>query len=496
MTPGRAGSGRLRTDAAEPGGVEFDLAYLAAIIESSHDAIVSKSLDGIITSWNAGAERLFGYKAAEVVGLPINFLFPEGREAEEVEILRRLGRGEKVDHFESIRLTRDGRLIEVSLTISPIRDRSGNIIGISKIARDITARKQAERLHRAAEVALRKRECEFETLTENSPLIIARFDPDMRHVYVNRAVEDATGLPRGAFLGRTNRELGMPADLCDYWEGRLRSAIAGRVQTDCEFSFLTPSGRASFHSRLVPEFDPEGRVTSVLAVSEDVTERKALQAELLSIAEREQGRIGRDLHDDVGQELTGVGLMAETLAEALDEAGSPEAPLAARICERLGHARRKVQAMVRVLIPVEVDALGLEGALRELSAKIGPQLGIEFDCRCEVRPTIDDDRMATQLYRIAQEAVANAVRHGQARRVVIALRGDGAEVTLEVRDDGVGIGDESRDGGGMGLKILRYRAGLLGATLEVGPAEGGGTRVACRVERRHHDAGTPRSAEK
>jgi PAS domain S-box-containing protein len=126
---------------------ELASARLAAIVESSDDAIVSKNLDGIITSWNVGAKRLFGYSADEVVGKPITILIPEDRLDEELDILARLHRGERVDHFETVRRRKDGSLADFSLTISPIRNSDGRIIGASKIARDITERKAAERLH-------------------------------------------------------------------------------------------------------------------------------------------------------------------------------------------------------------------------------------------------------------------------------------------------------------------------------------------------------------
>ena len=133
---------------------EDALAHLAAIVESSDDAILSKNLDGIIQSCNAAAERIFGYSAAELVGRPIGILIPPERRDEETEILDRLRRGERIDHYETVRLAKDGRAIEVSLTISPIRAASGAIIGASKIARDITDRKKTElALRRAQQVA-------------------------------------------------------------------------------------------------------------------------------------------------------------------------------------------------------------------------------------------------------------------------------------------------------------------------------------------------------
>ena len=126
---------------------------LAAIVESSDDAIISKSLDGIILTWNAGAERLFGYRADEAVGRSITMLLPPERVEEEAGILTRLRAGEHIEHFESVRMTKDGRLIDVSLSISPVRDEAGRIIGASKVARDITRQKRAARELQAAKAA-------------------------------------------------------------------------------------------------------------------------------------------------------------------------------------------------------------------------------------------------------------------------------------------------------------------------------------------------------
>lgn len=131
-------------------------AHLAAIVESSEDAIISKTLEGIIRSWNAGAERIFGWSAAEAIGRPVTLIIPPERHQEERHILDTLKRGERIEHFETTRVSKDGRYIEISLTVSPVRNAAGAVIGASKIARDITARKRAERLLQEREEALRE----------------------------------------------------------------------------------------------------------------------------------------------------------------------------------------------------------------------------------------------------------------------------------------------------------------------------------------------------
>ena len=142
-------------------------AFLAAIVDSSDDAIVSKDLDGIVQTWNRGAERIFGYTAAEMVGRPIVILFPEGCEHEEVEILRTIRRGGRVDHFETVRQRKDRRLIDVSVTISPIRNGAGEIVGVSKVARDVTdattVRREREREGAEMERRVQERTAELQT---------------------------------------------------------------------------------------------------------------------------------------------------------------------------------------------------------------------------------------------------------------------------------------------------------------------------------------------
>src|SRR5262249_30645162 len=128
---------------------------LGAIVESSQDAIISKTLQGRILTWNTGAERLFGYTPHEAVGQLITLIIPPDRHDEERLILERLGRGERIEHYETVRMAKNGRRIDISLTISPLRDRTGRIVGASKVARDITVRKQAEEAMRRSEAQFR-----------------------------------------------------------------------------------------------------------------------------------------------------------------------------------------------------------------------------------------------------------------------------------------------------------------------------------------------------
>jgi PAS domain S-box-containing protein len=153
---------------------------LAAIIESSDDAIVSKSLQGIIRTWNKGAERIFGWRAEEVIGKAINIIIPPDRQGEEPQILARLGRGERVDHFETVRMTKEGRLIDVSVTISPIRDAAGHIVGASKIARDISLQKEFQRELKGAKEAADQARAEAERVSLMKDEFLATLSHELR----------------------------------------------------------------------------------------------------------------------------------------------------------------------------------------------------------------------------------------------------------------------------------------------------------------------------
>ncbi|HXI99912.1 MAG TPA: PAS domain S-box protein [Micropepsaceae bacterium] len=166
---------------------------LAAIVESSDDAIIGKDLNGIITSWNEGARRIFGYEAAEIIGQPVTTLIPPDHHNEEPSILARVRRGERVDHYETIRRRKDGSLIDISLTISPVKNAQGHIVGASKIARDITGRKRAERL-------LQRQTLRLERLNHVAKMIARDLDLDRTVQTVTDIATELTGAKFGAFF--------------------------------------------------------------------------------------------------------------------------------------------------------------------------------------------------------------------------------------------------------------------------------------------------------
>lgn len=255
-------------------------ARLAAIVESSDDAIISKTLDGIIRTWNKGAARMFGYTAAEAEGKPITMLIPPDRLNEETVILDKLRRGERIEHYETVRMRKDGSRLEVSLSVSPIADSSGTIIGASKIARDITMRKRTEE-------ALRESEARLRAVVAATPDCVTIVSPEGMTLFVNSAglsmIECETIIPG---RGDCMHDLIAPEHRREWLERHAR--VCGGEKLDWQFEIIGLAGtRRWVETHAVPLLLPDGR-TGHLAVVREITARKGAEAERDQLLESER----------------------------------------------------------------------------------------------------------------------------------------------------------------------------------------------------------------
>jgi PAS domain S-box-containing protein len=217
---------RMAADITDSMRAEEIRAQYVAIVESSNDAIIAKNLDGVISAWNAAAERMFGYTEYEALGQPIKLIIPPDLYEEENGLVRRLRAGERIERCETVRITKAGNRIDVSLTISPLRDSTGRIVGCSKIARDITEAKQAEAALRQseqrAEEALRESEERFRLIANTAPVMIWMSGADREITFLNQIWLDYTGRPLETTLGRQQADVLHPdeAERCRevYWK--------------------------------------------------------------------------------------------------------------------------------------------------------------------------------------------------------------------------------------------------------------------------------------
>ncbi|MGZ5053925.1 MAG: PAS domain S-box protein [Methylobacter sp.] len=260
----------ISTDITERKRLESVAKHYEAIIQSSEDAIISKSLDGIVTSWNPGAEAMFGYSAEEMIGKSMNILFPTDRQDEENIILERLKRGEKVEPFETVRLCKDGKEINVSVTISQIRSGSGEIIGASKIARDITERKRQE-------AALQESEERFRSTFDAAAIGMALVSLEGRFMQVNAALCQIVGYTEAELTQKTFQDITHPDDL-ETDLTLMSELLAGTRQSyQMEKRYLKKGGRVIWILLSGSAVrDSAGRVLYFVGQIQDINERKIL----------------------------------------------------------------------------------------------------------------------------------------------------------------------------------------------------------------------------
>ena len=221
----------------------------------------------------------------------------------------------------------------------------------------------------------------------------------------------------------------------------------------------------------------EGRMFT--GIVRDVTERRRMEQEILDISAAEQRRIGQDLHDGLCQQLAGVAFATEVLSRKLSARAAPEAASVGQIAVMVDHAITQARDLARGLQPVTLESDGLTSALKQLAGKVTDMFRVSCLFWCDHAVLVHDNAVATHLFRVAQEAVSNAIRHGKAKRIVVDLAIAGGELCLTVTDDGVGIAQTAGDGKGMGIQTMSYRAKMIGGTLTVRPGTKGGTVVTC-----------------
>jgi PAS domain S-box-containing protein len=453
-------------------------ATFAAIVENSSDAIIGQKLDGTIVTWNKGAEQIFGYTSEEACGRPVSILAPPERIDETTRIVQAIRRGEMVQPFETERVRKDGSRIQISLAVSPIRDATGRIVGASRISRDITQRKQMER-------ALRESEARARGILDTAVDAIITIDSFGIIESFNKAAEQLFGYRPAEVIGQNVRCL-MPEPYRGQHDGYIRNYLqtgqARIIGIGREVVALRKDGTSFPADLAVSEVRLGDRRRLFTGIVRDVSERKRLEQEILEISDREKRRIGQDLHDSLGQLLTGIGFKSKSLENKLaaKAEGGPEAEGARQIAALVRQAISQARGLARGLQPVDPKPTGLMSALQELSISIQDLFRVSCVFNCPHPVEVNDPAAATHLYRIAQEACHNAMKHGQAGQIIIELLRTNDHVTLSVRDDGAGFSQLPSASKGMGLQIMRYRAAMLGGSIAIRPNEPRGCMITCQ----------------
>ena len=453
---------------------EVDVDLLAKAVDAANNAIVIADLrepDAPLVYANDWFLEFTGYAMDEVAGRNCRFLqvrdgerddAGDGQEAALDEIRRAIRRAEPVGGVVLRNYTKDGRLFYNELYLTPIRGEDGEVTHMIGVQNDVTPRIEAQRE--------REREAErlrglFGSTTVPLGLLERRPDGALVHVLRNEAAEaelvladddraevDATGETWDAVATAVERS-GAPVRFDVARDGRTFEVLLSPVAPDA------PGAPARF-----------------LYVALDVTDGREATEDLLHVSNRQLRRIAQDVHDGVGQLLVGASMMATALAA--DLADGPHGDEAGRLRALVLRSVARLRSFALGLDPVDLDRIGPGEALARLAADAQDVLNVEVTVEDQTDGVALSDEVTLDVYRVAQEALTNAVRHGHARsvRVVLDRAGDGG-LLLSVQDDGRGISDGAADGDGMGLRTMRARARRHGGTLDVRRMDAGGTRV-------------------
>lgn len=430
-------------DVGERRRMERAALLLSAIVDSSDDAIISKDLTGIITSWNKGAERLFGYTADETIGRSVLIIIPPDRFHEEPKILDQLRRGQKVDHFETIRRRKDGTLVDISLTISPIRDAHGKIIGASKIARDITSRKRVE-------AALKESETRFRQLADSMPQMVWTARPDGQVDYYNERWYRFIGLGRPTLEGGSWEPLLHPDDLesCrNAWRECIRNGEPFAVES--RFWDRAEDRWRWFMGRAIPVRETLSDIEKWFGTWTDIDIQKRVEEEFRCV-NRDLEQFAFSASHDLQEPIRNISIYSQLLELRYRNQFDGEA---LEFLRYMREGAKRMETLVRDLLSYtqigkleatceETDAnKALSMALADLGQAVSGA-----NITSESLPTVSIH--AAHLQQLFQNLIGNALKYHKPNTppvIHVAAEQQNKQWIFSIRDNGIGIAPEYQE---------------------------------------------------
>ena len=420
-------------------------------------------------------EKTLGFSQREWLEDPVRWyqqIHPGDKDRWSIEAAQMFLSGQPLKSAYRV-MSRDGRVIWFHCEAKMIRRSDGSPWFIHGVAFDITELKLTE-------AALEEERNVLSAILDTVGALVVVLDPRGRIVQFNRTAEQTSGCTFAEVQGRRLWELFQVAADSERFRAMFEQLTSGAPVQDYESHWVTRDRVRRLISWSATVLASAGAgVRYVIATGIDITERKRLEQAILEVSGSEQRRIGQDLHDGLGQHLTGIAFMGKALEQKLADRSLPETGDAAKIVRLVNEAIHKTRELARGLLPVASDSLGLMSALQHWAGEVEDLFHVSCRFEYDEPVLIHNDVATNHLYRIAQEAVHNAIKHGGAKHITIGLTGVNGRGILTIRDDGSGIGSPGFNHEGMGLNIMRYRSGMIGGTFEVLRRGERGTLVTC-----------------
>ena len=446
----------------------------ASLIQAldQHATVAVTDTDGRLIYVNEKFCSISGYSSEELLGKNPRII-NSGYHSREffAQMWSTIKQG-KVWHGEFRNKARNGTFYWTKTSIVPVLSKKGKVIRFIAILTDITNQVLAQdRLTEANHT--------LEAIIQASPVAILGIDASKNVVIWNPAAERIFQIPVAKCLNQPMPEgFLMNNESFEILSERVRSGFS---VMDYELVVRDPRGTfLELNLAAAPLGQPNGDGSGMVLVINDVTERKRMEKEILEISERERSRVGHDLHDGLGQNLLAIGLNCKLLEEKLARLNLPEAKEIGTIASSVRQAISLTRSLARGLSPVTISEEGLSAALQQHTESMG--VTFQIDCRFYSHSIVENpsEEVSTHIFRIAQEAISNAIQHSDSSRITVTLDQNQDHLLLAVKDDGKGFRDQN-SGSGMGLHTMNYRARLVHGEIEVNSTPGAGTQVICKI---------------
>jgi len=456
------------------------------ILDHISECVITTDLNGVVTYWNRGSERMFGYSEEEILGHSISTIYPGPIRDQFDRDLQKLRKGEEInEQWRSI--TKDGKVFWIDVHAKPVFDYKETPKAIIASVHDIQHLKKVE-------TELEESKAQAQAILETTVDGIITTNEEGIILSFNEAASNIFGYDADEVIGN-NATMLMPEphkDEHDEYMKRYRETgeknIIGKRR---ELTGKRKDGSLFPIELSVSEVKWNGN-RIFTGVVNDISERRRLEREILRVSEEERRNLGQDLHDGLGQMLTGIGLISQNLARKLKSNGIAGADEVQEISDLIKEADEYAKSLAQGMVQVNIEEEGLEAALCNLCKQVKKFFGIDCSFAFQENIEIGNSMRALHLYRIAQEAISNAVKHGNAHSVEVKMKESNGHIVMSIKDDGIGFGESSQPNKekGMGIHIMKYRANMMSGRLDILETEDDMTKVICKIPSNNFLGGT------